>query len=129
MKTLNSLVLCLVLAACASSGTKVQESDAAQFQKGATTIPDVEKALGKPQVNTLNADGTRSIAYVYSHAQAKAASFIPIVGLFAGGAKGDINMVKFDFDTAGKMTNYSVSASNTDMTMGGSSGQPPPQPK
>lgn len=108
----------LALCACASTGTQVLESQLAQFQKGVTTQADVERQLGAPQSNTLESDGTRSIAYVYTRAQAKGATFIPIVGLFAGGATGNTNVVTFKFGTDGKLLEYSATSSNADVRTG-----------
>jgi len=117
MKCLGVLIIA-VLAGCASSGTKVNDSALTQFQKGVTTEPDVVKALGAPQMTTTQNDGTHSIAYVYTHSQAKGKSFIPVVGLFAGGATGQTNMVKFDFGPDGKLAKYETSASTTDVNTG-----------
>jgi outer membrane protein assembly factor BamE (lipoprotein component of BamABCDE complex) len=128
----STALLCvlLLLTACASSGTRVQDAALTQFQKGKTTESDVVKVLGVPQMTTTNSDGTRSIAYVYTHAQAKGASFVPIVGLFAGGAKGNINIVTFNFDPMGKLINYQASNSTTDVNTGlGATAAPPSVPK
>lgn len=96
------------LAACVSMGTKVKTSQLAQFHKGVTTETQVEQALGKPQSETLNSSGTTSIVYTYSHATADAIDYVPIVGLFAGGAKGEQTNVTFTFDKGGKLLSFTA---------------------
>lgn len=113
-----SLVALLVLAACASSGTQVKDSALTQFQKGVTTDTDVVKALGPPTATTTNSDGTRVISYVGTQARAKASSFIPIVGLFKGGATGQTNVVTFRFGPDHKLIDYSSTQSNVDVNTG-----------
>lgn len=125
MKTII-LLAALLLTGCISSGTRVEESALQQFRKGTTTQADVEKALGKPQTVTLGSDGTHSVAYVFTSAHAKGASFIPIVGLFAGGAVGQTRVVIFHFGLDGKLTDYSSTASDADMNIGPRSGTATP---
>jgi outer membrane protein assembly factor BamE (lipoprotein component of BamABCDE complex) len=108
----------LVLAGCASSGTQVNQSSLPQFQKGITTEADVETALGKPQTTGVASDGTRSIAYIYTATKVKGATFVPIVGLFAGGATGQTNVVTFHFDGTGKLLDYSTNHSDIDVRNG-----------
>jgi hypothetical protein len=108
----------VLLGGCASTGTRVQDSALTGFQKGVTTEADIEKSLGAPQMTTRNADGTRSIMYIYAHAQAKGATFISIVGLFAGGATGQSNTAKFDFDARGMLAGYETSSSASDVRTG-----------
>ena len=76
----------LAISGCFSSGTKVDQSTVSKFEIGETTKSEVISALGDPNNSTIKSDGTSSITYTYVQAQTKAASFIPYVGLFAGGA-------------------------------------------
>lgn len=110
--------MCLLSVARVSSGTKVTEADLSKFQKGVTTQADVETALGPPQSRTLFGDGQHQIVYVGVHAQAKVASFIPVVGLFAGGATGQTNIVTFTFDKGGLLQNYSSTEASSDVRTG-----------
>jgi len=118
VKLVSITVLAALVAACATSGTQVNDASLTKFEKGVTTEAEVEHALGRPEVKTKLMDGTQSIAYVYSHAQAKGASFIPVVGLFAGGATGQSNVVTFSFDSQGKLINYVTSSSAIDVHTG-----------
>jgi hypothetical protein len=45
-------------------------------------------------------------AYVYSHGEARAASFIPVVGLLAGGSDGKVTTVTFDFTPDGVLKDW-----------------------
>lgn len=110
-----------LLSACATSGTRVDQAQLGQFKPGVTTVADIESALGKPQSTNLASDGTRSIGYLYSHAQVKGATFIPIVGIFAGGATAQGSSVIFRFDTAGRLIDYHASQQDVDVnSVGGS---------
>ena len=94
-----------LLAGCVSSGWT-----------GATTEADVVKALGPPTRTTTTSEGLRVISYVGAHAQAKASSFIPIVG--AGGATAQGSAVTFRFGPDHKLLGYSTTQSNVDMNTG-----------
>lgn len=108
----------LALAGCATTGTKVNESELAQFHKGVTTESQVEQALGQPQTSGLNSDGTTTIAYVYAHASPKAVDFVPIVGLFAGGANAESTTVTFTFAKDGLLESYKATHSKQDVHTG-----------
>jgi outer membrane protein assembly factor BamE (lipoprotein component of BamABCDE complex) len=107
----------LMLAGCVSSGTKVDTTQIASFQKGKTTYAQVVQALGPPiSVSTLS-DGTRIIGYGYVHAEPRAASFIPVVGLFAGGADAQSQSVIFTFGPDGTLRDYSTTTSKVGSSM------------
>ena len=98
MIRLGPIALCLFLAACVASGVKVTEEQAAGFKPGTTTYQEVIGALGKPTTVTILADGSRIAVYSYAYAQARPASFIPLVGQLVGGADGTGNSVAFTFN-------------------------------
>lgn len=83
----------LTLLGCASAGTKVEQSSVDQIHKGTTTKAEVIALLGAPISDTLLPDGREMMVWSYSHAQVKAATFVPVVGLFAGGS--DMKMTTF----------------------------------
>ena len=89
----------LVLLGCASAGTHVDQQTVAQFQRGKTTLSEVVAALGTPNVDIVRPDGTREIAYSYANVRTRPETFIPIVGLFAGGANSSVESYAFDFDS------------------------------
>lgn len=75
----------LVLSACASTGVQVSEAAATQFKEGVSTEQDIVSKLGPP-TQTTTSGGRKTLVYAGAQSQAKAATFIPIVGAFAGGA-------------------------------------------
>jgi len=87
------------LAACVSSGTHVTADQASAFQVGTTTEADVIAKLGEPNSVSTSPDGTKIDTYMHVASSANAASFIPVVGLFAGGAKSSTESVTFTYDS------------------------------
>jgi hypothetical protein len=98
--------------ACVSMGVQVRPDQIKDFEKGKTTYGDVVQRLGPPTTNMMASDGTRTAMYTYTRSQARASSFIPVVGLFAGGADTQMTQVAFRFDTAGRLLDYTSSESN-----------------
>lgn len=117
------LFVVLSLHACASYGTKVEQDKLSQFVKGKTTYTEVIEKLGKPTQNTINADGSRTITYMYGQSQAKAANFIPFVGAFLGGAESENTTVTLNFDKRNILTSFSASEGGVQMGTGITSGQ------
>jgi hypothetical protein len=101
---------CLLLCGCAAAGVEVKPSQVAQFQRGITTEQDVEKALGQPTSMTVSGDGSQIWIYSYASMQMRSTSFIPIVGLFAGGADTRQTMAMLRFGPDGKLIDYTSSA-------------------
>lgn len=111
--------LVLALTDCASSGVEVMDSQLTQFQKGVTTEGDVLRALGPATTTSSNSDGSAMLVYTGVHARAKAASFIPIVGIFAGGATAEATSVAFRFGPDHRLIDYWTTHGQTDVGMGG----------
>ena len=68
MKKAMVLFATILLAACATSGTKFEMSDVNAMQPGVTTYEQAVAKLGKPFGVSMTADGTKSV--VWSWAQA-----------------------------------------------------------
>ena len=111
-------VLALSLAACASSGTGVKDSQQRRFQTGVTTEDDVLRALGPPTAVSSTSDGSAVLAYSGAHARAKAASFIPMVGISPGGATAEATSVAFRFDPDHRLMDYVITHGKSDRSMG-----------
>lgn len=125
----NAVWMAFLLAACVSSGTKVSEDQASRFVAGKTTYDEVIQALGRPNSIAHVSDGTTSIAYVYVASSPKAATFIPIVGIFAGGANAETTTATFSFGPDKILRSSSSSASQTSAGMfGGVQAAPGPTP-
>jgi len=90
-----------IMAGCVSSGTKVTADQQASFQPGTTAETQIIAKLGPPNNVATLADGSKMDSYMHIAASANAATYVPIVGLFAGGAKSTTDTVMFAFDPQG----------------------------
>ena len=112
------LAVSLALAGCVSSGTKVDPDAVASFQRGVTTLSDVEARLGPPTALSTALDGSMVAVYSYAHASTRAATFIPVVGLFAGGADVHGQTVALRFAPDGRYIEASSSVTNAGSHVG-----------
>ena len=139
-------VIMLLMSGCVSSGNPSVRDEAAtgQIKAGVTTKEDVRKLLGKPNSvgkgsgNLAVASGLPATPHAalalnsnyevwsYSHisVEADAATFIPIVGLFAGGATSSVSSLTIYFDDKGVVQFVQSSQSEGRSGMG-SGGQKP----
>ena len=105
-----ALVVILGLAACTSSGgTQVTQGQINQFQIGKTTYEQVLSALGQPSARGQKADGSKVLVYTHTESTVRGATFVPVVGLFAGGADAHAQSVAFAFDTNNILKDYTTS--------------------
>lgn len=118
----------ILTAGCASTGVHVDEATAAQFQDGRTSYNDVVGALGQPTSNMMASNGERTIMYTYAHAQVRAATLIPVVGIFAGGMDTNSTNAIFTFDSKGVLKSHSTSRSQYGTGSGVVSGAAPSVP-
>lgn len=119
MKHSIAVVTCaMVIAATGSAWAGKPPLDPSQFKVGESTVADVEKVYGKPSTERLNSDGQHIIIYGRTHAHVKAASFVPVVGLFAGGEKGHADITTFTFDKDSKLKSFERSTTSIDCTTG-----------
>lgn len=117
---MRRILLGMALAVLASGAwaKTVTADDVAQFKVGTATVQDVEGRLGKPQGTATNSDGTATITYVSAKSHVKGASFIPLVGLFAGGATASTSATVFTFGPDGLLKATSTNTSNVDCGVG-----------
>lgn len=106
----------VALSGCMASGVQVDQKAVAKFEKGKTTIAEVEASLGAPTNSTISSDGDQTIMYNYMQMQMRPETFIPYVGAFVGGADTKNSFAMFRFDQRGVLVNYTVS--NGQMGMG-----------
>lgn len=129
MNQLGALIGAMtLLCGCVSSGTQIEDSALAQFQKGVTTQADVIRALGPPQNTSNTTNGLHSITYAGLHAQPKASSFIPIVGAFTGGASSRMSVVTFIFGDDGKLQEIASTQTQSGARTGIGAGTQAPAP-
>jgi outer membrane protein assembly factor BamE (lipoprotein component of BamABCDE complex) len=125
-KLITTIAMVLLVAACASSGnekvrTETMDTVGQKVTKGKSTKADVKQLYGEPGSVSLTDGGGEVWHYAYAHATANGASYIPIVGIFAGGADVAKNEVVFIFDKNDVMQNYTVHASQSVVHRGGDS--------
>jgi outer membrane protein assembly factor BamE (lipoprotein component of BamABCDE complex) len=110
MKKHLALMLCIGLAACATVGRELSDEDIQSIKPGATQQEVVTK-LGAPSQRTVMTTGETILTYTWAHSQVRAATFIPIVGLFAGGQDTQSKVIMFHFSKDGLLTDTSSSNS------------------
>ena len=89
-----------------------------EYQVGKTTFADVTAKLGDPNSSTSMADGTRIVAYATSRTRVKGSSFVPVIGLFAGGAKSRMSVKVFTFGPDGVLKSFTATDSNANCNAG-----------
>jgi outer membrane protein assembly factor BamE (lipoprotein component of BamABCDE complex) len=109
-----AFALACALVADSVQAKPIAPEDLAQFKVGATTEADVVKVLGRPQSVSVVSTGSTTIAYVSIKTRLKAATFIPYVGLFAGGATSNTSVTTLTFGADGRLTSYQSTASEAD---------------
>ncbi len=109
--------------AWAGSKNKMSDDDIAMMKIGGTTYTEIVEKYGKPMQTEMSSDGSRVLVYSVSKTRLKVATFVPVVGLFAGGAKADVTTQRLQFGPDGKLTNVVSSATHVDCGVwGGCSG-------
>jgi len=121
-------VLVVILSGCITVGKEVHKAQVDTFQKGKTTTQQVIDALGPPTTITTNSDGKQIYSYNYYKASAKPATFIPFVGLFAGGADVRQTGAVFHFSPDGILETYAHSVTETSGGRGYVAPNPSPSP-
>ncbi len=117
MKLFFAAVLSVLVAGCAATGTQVSQSAALQFKEGITSEADIVAKLGAPTGIRVSSGGIRIITYTGGQAQVKGASFIPIIGMFAGGTDYTVTTATYQMGADGLLQkiDYSSSAGSTGM--------------
>ena len=107
------LLFIALVAGCATSGRPIDQAVVAGFEPGRTTYQDVIQALGAPTSSFIGPGGRRTIAYSHAQVRTNPATFVPVVGLFAGGTDVHSESAAFTFDRAGVLEGASAHGSNT----------------
>ncbi len=115
----TAIVAATTTAATQDRGTQVQQSQVDQFKKGVATEADVEAKLGKPQSIGQDANGNKTLTYVFAKSSPNAASYIPAVRWAAGSAKWHSTRVDFAFDKTGHLLSAQSTQSDTDCSLAG----------
>lgn len=101
-----ALLSALTLGGCATSGNQAlgsadQSTIDQRIVAGKTTKRDVQAYLGGPDSINLTDGGQEVWQYSHAKTSVNAASYIPIVGLFAGGSTVDQKILTILFDKKG----------------------------
>src|SRR4051812_15947115 len=67
LKAAATLLICLFLANCASSGRNIDDAAAASISPGKTTKAEMIKAFGQPRGQAFDASGKLQMNWIYVH--------------------------------------------------------------
>lgn len=118
MKKLLILITIILIVGCASVGRKIDQSAVNKIEKGKTTREQIGTLLGSPDHIMTLGNGDVMYSYGYMRATAKPATFIPIVGAFAGGADVQTQNLIVTFSPDGLVKNFMNSQGGTDTGTG-----------
>jgi outer membrane protein assembly factor BamE (lipoprotein component of BamABCDE complex) len=85
LKRFYFLVIALLLISCASVGKPIDQEKAAQIKEGQTTKQQVYDLIGSPDRVMTMGMGETYWYYSFARVTTKPATFVPVVGIFAGG--------------------------------------------
>lgn len=108
----------LTFAGCASVGQKIDPASVEKIHKGQTTRSEVIALLGPPMSSTVTSEGKEILMWIYAHSSARGASYIPVVGLFAGGVNANSESVQVVIGTDKLVENFTSHTSVIDSRMG-----------
>lgn len=86
MNKILSLLFAVSLTGCMATGTDFDTSKANNLEKGVTTESQVYSIFGNPMSATTDSNGRRILVYSHTDIDVDGATYIPIIGLMAGGA-------------------------------------------
>jgi len=112
-----TLIAIAFLSIAAPALAQITDDQLATLKVGSTTLADVEAKFGHPMTVEKSSDGSETLTYTTTKTHIKGASFVPIMGLFAGGSKADVTTDRFDFDKDGVLTKVWSSQTKVDCSM------------
>lgn len=89
-----------------------------QVEKGRTTYDEAVSKFGPPQFNTVAADGSRYATYYRARTHIKGASFVPIIGMFAGGMNVGATTISLIFGPDGVLKDVTTTDTQMDSRNG-----------
>jgi outer membrane protein assembly factor BamE (lipoprotein component of BamABCDE complex) len=119
-----SILALFVLGACASAGNMVikdetEQSVSSKIVEGKTTKQEIVATYGQPSQTTFTDGGNEIWTYKYAYAIATGASYIPIIGIFAGGANVHSKTLMIMFDRQDIVSRFSMREVQEEMKRGG----------
>ncbi|MBN3729433.1 outer membrane protein assembly factor BamE [Burkholderia sp. Tr-20390] len=117
------LAAVIALAGCASAGNQTLRSASSteidqHIIKGKSTKSDVEAYLGAAESVSFTDSGLEIWQYTYAKQTSKAINFVPVVGIFAGGADVDKKVLTILFNDKGVVMKSSYAASKSEIRTG-----------
>jgi hypothetical protein len=82
------------------------------------TEADLVRMFGRPSTKTLDSNGKTVLGWIYSEAQVKGETFIPIAGAFVGGANTRVQMLSVLIGRDGKVERYTMNDTPTPVKQG-----------
>lgn len=120
-----SAVIVVSLSGCFGfkTGQKFDDSSVKNIRTGKTTRAEVIQLFGQPPNRISTGGGKETWSYQYSEVKSRATAitYVPIVGLFAGGGKGAHNQQTLTVQFAGDVVStctYSKMSSDTTVNTG-----------
>lgn len=108
MKKSRFLLLAFIFFGCATYGNQAitDQNKISQIQRGVTTKEQVRALIGDPMGVTFTENDDEVWSYLLTKTQVRAAGFIPIVGIFAGGADTQTHTLTIKYDKNGIVKAY-----------------------
>lgn len=116
-RTIATMLTTALLAGCAASGVQISQDAALQFKEGVTTEAEILGKMGRPTTVVVSGD-TKMLGYSGMQYQVKGATFIPIVGAFAGGSDYNLTSVTYQIGADGVLQKATYTQSGTGNRMG-----------
>ena len=123
-KMLGYIAVTISLVGCVTIGRQLDQNSVESIRKGETTKEEVVKLLWSPDQITRDSNGNTIMMYLYMRMTTKAASFIPVVGMFAGGANTQNQTVIIVVGQNGIVSDITSSQGSSESGFGGSAGRP-----
>ena len=118
VRTFFAILGVIALSACASSGTLVSQDEIGKITDGTTTKSDIIARFGQPQSSTVDANGQTILTYVHASSAVTPVTFVPYVGLLAGGANTKSTAVSFVFAPNDILIKHASSETNNTVNTG-----------
>ncbi len=111
-RVFTTVALMIAIGGCAGTeGGQRQITDSSkigQIQKGVSTKDSIRSAFGDPEGVSYEANGDEIWTYSYSRSSVTPATYVPVVGMFAGGATVKSSALVVTFDSRGVVKEYAT---------------------
>jgi len=108
------VALALAVIGCQSIGRQIRPEAVRALKKGDTTYEQAVRELGTPQTMGKRSDGSRTVVWTYIYSEAKAISYVPIIGWLIPQSDIESDNLMVDFDAAGKVSEVFMARSTSE---------------